>query len=490
MARHPVTFPGPNSPRPLAANMVPFIAIRTGGASFPMPTNARILKMAVQALRRNVLRSGLTCLGVVIGVATVITMMEIGQGSAHALKQTITGLGASVIQIDPSSSNVGGVSSGKGGKITLTPEDCGALLQECDALQRAAPGVDCRAQIVYGGRNWSPNNILGTTPSFLVIRNWADLAEGEPLTDDDVRSAAPVCLLGQTVARELFDGVPPVGRMVRIKNLDMKVVGVLARKGANMTGRDQDDLVIAPWTTVKFRLAGVRQVMSTANGPASGGGGAVGTVYPGAQTQLYPVPTASQAANQPQMTRFADLDDIWVSATSSGDIPMAMRQITEVLRRRHHLEDGTPDDFRVRDLTEISTAMGSTSRLMANLLLTVALISLVVGGVGIMNIMLVSVTERTKEIGLRMAVGARARDILSQFLVEAILLCMAGGILGIGLGKGASYVVTTFFRWPTIASMPAVVAAVGVSVAVGICFGFYPAWKASRLDPIEALRHE
>jgi ABC-type antimicrobial peptide transport system permease subunit len=455
-----------------------------------MTMNVRILKIAARALRRNVLRSALTCLGVVIGVATVITMVEIGEGSAYALKRTIAGLGSNVIQIDPSASNIGGVSSGKGGRVTLTAEDCDALLRECDTLTNAAPGVDCRAQVVYGGRNWSPNNILGTSPAFLTVRNWAETAEGEPITEEDVRSAASVCMLGQTVARELFGGVSPVGKQVRVKNLSMKVVGVLGRKGANMSGRDQDDLVIAPWTTVKFRLAGVRQLSAAPVGSTSGGGSGSGSLYPSGAVQLYPQQTASQAADLPQTTRFADLDDIWVAADSPQDISLAMRQITAVLRQRHHLLADAPDDFRIRDLTEISQAMGSTSRLMANLLLSIALISLVVGGVGIMNIMLVSVTERTKEIGLRMAVGARSRDILSQFLTEAVMLCMAGGLLGIALGRGASIAVTAFLRWPTIPSMSAVAAAVGVAGIVGIVFGFYPAWKASRLDPIEALRHE
>jgi ABC-type antimicrobial peptide transport system permease subunit len=263
---------------------------------------------------------------------------------------------------------------------------------------------------------------------------------------------------------------------------------VLSAKGVNMAGQDQDDYFIAPLTTVKFRLSGSRQIANQV--VASATPATLNQPYPTQTVELYPVEAASVAMDSPQIFRFADLDDIWVSAASSQAIPMVKQQINDLLRARHNIADGHPNDFRVRDLTEISQSLASTSTLMTNLLLFVALISLVVGGVGIMNIMLVSVTERTREIGLRMAVGARGRDILLQFLIEAIVLCLAGGAVGILLGRGVSITVSALLNWPTMLSVPAIIAAVAVSGTVGTVFGYYPAWKASRLDPIEALRYE
>ncbi|MCX7008266.1 MAG: ABC transporter permease, partial [Kiritimatiellaeota bacterium] len=314
--------------------------------------------------------------------------------------------------------------------------------------------------------------------------------DGECFTEDDVRTAAPVCLLGQTVLHALFPAEAPLGKQVRIKNLMVKVIGVLAPKGANMMGRDQDDYIILPWTTVKFRLSGVRSATVAAASGLAGGVNTLNQLYPCGTLSLYPQPSAAQLADFPQMKRFADMDDIFVSAISPQEVPAAIRQITVLLRERHRLQEADPDDFRIRDLTEISSALGKTTTLMTDLLLCVALISLVVGGVGIMNIMLVCVTERTREIGLRLAVGARSRDILWQFLVEAMVLCTAGGVLGIVLGRTCSYLVTALLRWPTEVSLGAMLVAVLVSVSVAMIFGFYPAWKASRLDPIEALRYE
>jgi macrolide transport system ATP-binding/permease protein len=447
-------------------------------------------RMALRALRRNVMRSMLTCLGIVIGIAAVIAMMELGGGSSRSIQQAIASLGASMIQIDPAAVSVGGVSSGSGGEATLTMEDAEALRNECGALQNVAPSVDCWGQAVYGNVNWRPGRILGTTPEYLAVRNWP-VAQGDPFSMEDVRSSAAVCLIGQTVADKLFGVDLPLGKELRLRGVGLKVVGVLSRKGANVMGQDQDDFLLAPLTTVKFRITGQRQgnqpaATTSSTTPAS----TPSQIYPSQQPPLYPPPSATQAANNPQLVRFTDLDDVWVAAGSPENIPLAIRQIKSVLRDRHHIQTGVPDDFKIRDHTEIAQTFAATSRVMTNLLLVVALISLVVGGVGIMNIMLVSVTERTREIGIRMAVGARARDILRQFLIEAVVLCLAGGIAGILLGRGASEAITSFLHWPTLLSLPAIVASVGVSCTVGIVFGFYPAWKASRLDPIEALRYE
>jgi ABC-type antimicrobial peptide transport system permease subunit len=314
-------------------------------------------------------------------------------------------------------------------------------------------------------------------------------------SERDIRNGSKVCVLGQTLVRELFSGESPIGKELRVQNVSFRVIGVLSSKGANMMGMDQDDILLAPWTTIKYRVTGstLANVNQSSAGSSSGTGSAVNSLsqlYPTTQLNLYPVQSATQAADTPLPVRFTNVDQIMAAAEEGDEIPLAMRQISTLLRERHRIRSGETDDFNVRDMTEMMKTLASTAALMTNLLLSVALISLIVGGVGIMNIMLVSVTERTREIGLRMSVGARARDILRQFLVEAVTLCLAGGAIGIMLGCGGSYLVTRLLHWPTETSVTAIMMSVIVSASVGIIFGFYPAWKASRLDPIEALRYE
>jgi ABC-type antimicrobial peptide transport system permease subunit len=326
-----------------------------------------------------------------------------------------------------------------------------------------------------------------------VVRDWEDFSEGQMFTDRDVLNAAKVCVIGETLKRELFQDDSPIGKDIRINNITFRVLGVLSRKGANMMGMDQDDIVLAPWTTIKFRVSGTNLGSSNQSAATASSSStkvnSLSNLYPDA-TARYLTPTASQQANNPQPVRFVNVNEIYLKAASTEEIPQAIQEITALLRDRHRLHAGDDDDFSIRNMTEFTNALQQTSRLMSGLLLAVALISLIVGGVGIMNIMLVSVTERTREIGLRMAVGARSYHILRQFLVEAVVLCLFGGAMGILLGRGASMLVRIIMRWPTQISLPAVIAAVAVSAGVGIIFGFYPAWKASRLDPIEALRYE
>jgi ABC-type antimicrobial peptide transport system permease subunit len=451
----------------------------------------RIILTALRALRRNVMRTALTTLGIVIGVAAVIAMMEIGNGSTQAIQRTIATMGAFNLLIFPGNIAMGGVSFGSGSTMTLKPEDADAIIAECPSVMTAAPVVRSRTQIIYGNHNWVPNAMIGTTPAFLEVRDWTEMAEGEAFTERDVHNCTKVCLVGQTIVSELFRGESPIGKEIRMQNVNVKVIGVLRAKGANMMGTDQDDIVVAPWTTIKYRVTG-----STLGMPNLSASTAANTtvlpsqVYPNYSFALYSSPSASQLADTPAPVRFANIDQIVAGARRAEDVPAAIDEITSLMRERHHLRGDTPDDFTVRDLTEIIKTMSSTTELMTNLLLIVALISLVVGGVGIMNIMLVSVTERTREIGLRMAVGAQGADILRQFLTEAVALCLLGGIFGIALGRFTSWMVRVVKHWPTATSVGAIVAAVVVSATVGIVFGFYPAWKASRLDPIEALRYE
>jgi ABC-type antimicrobial peptide transport system permease subunit len=451
------------------------------------------LKMAFNALRHNVMRSALTTLGIIIGVAAVITMMEIGKGASLAIQRAMASIGANTVVILPGAVNVAGVNSGSGSIMTLTPQDADAIQKECPSVDWVAPIVRARVQVVNGNRNWVPTYVYGTTPRFLDIRDWTDMAEGEAFTEHDVLNSSKVCIVGQTVVDELFEGHSPVGKHVRIRNVDFKVIGVLRRKGANLMGLDQDDILLAPWTTIKYRvvastLSGGNQ--SSVNNASTAETNTLNMIYPYLQQNLYCVQTATEQLDAQPPIRFPNVDQILTAAHSSDVVSSTIQDVAALLRQRHRLGDSDPDDFFVRDMTELTKTMASTAELMTKLLLCVAMISLVVGGIGIMNIMLVSVTERTREIGLRMAVGAEPGDILRQFLAEAVALCLIGGTIGILLGRGSSYIISLVLRWPTAISIEAIVAAVLVSATVGIAFGFYPAYKASKLDPIEALRYE
>ncbi|MBP8645387.1 MAG: ABC transporter permease [Syntrophobacteraceae bacterium] len=454
----------------------------------------RMLPTALNGLRRNILRAALTTLGIMIGVGAVIAMMEIGRGSSTSIQQTIASMGANNLLIFPGTVATGGVTFGSGSTLTLTPEDAEAIRSEIPGVRAVAPVVRARTQLVYGNRNWVPSVIYGTTAEFLLVREW-DLAEGDPFTIQDVRNGSKVCLVGQTIVRELLQGEPAMGKEIRINNVPFKVVGILNSKGANMMGMDQDDILLAPWTTIKYRVTGsslgnTNQSASSSSSSTSTQTNTTSDLYPSSGTKLYPEQSSTQAANNPVQVRFTNVDQILVAANTAEEIPAVIQEISRLLRERHRIRAGRPDDFYIRDLSEITKAMTSTANMMTRLLLAVALISLIVGGVGIMNIMLVSVTERTREIGLRMAVGARQRSILQQFLVESVVLCFLGGAVGILLGRGISSVVTLVLKWPTRPSLDAILAAFAVSVTVGIIFGYYPAWKASRLDPIIALRYE
>jgi macrolide transport system ATP-binding/permease protein len=459
----------------------------------PLPATWRT---AFSALRRNKMRAGLSALGVIIAVAAVIAMTEIGQGSKATLQKSIASMGANTIMIFAGTTNTGGVNKGTGSAVTLTPQDADEIARQCPAVRSVATIVRARSQIVYGNRNCVPENILGVTPSYLEVRDWKKMSKGEMFSDRDVRNGNKVCVIGNTIQQNLFPGTSPIGKETRINNVPFRIVGVLSRKGANMVGMDQDNIVLAPWTTVKYRVSGSTLTDTNQSSSASGSSSAtsdkvntLNSLYPDA-TSLYFSRTTTQEADTPQLVRFTNVDQIIVRAVSETKVKLAMEQITKLLRERHRIRKDDEEDFSIRDMAEIMKMMSSTTQLMSSLLLVVAMISLVVGGVGIMNIMLVSVTERTREIGLRMAVGARSYHILRQFLVEAVVLCLVGGAIGILLGRGASLLVRWIAHWPTRASLITIAAAVAVSVGVGVVFGFYPAWKASRLDPIEALRYE
>jgi macrolide transport system ATP-binding/permease protein len=481
----------------------PMVATSAHGATKP-PRPGRhghllppVIRAALGNLLRNKLRSALTALGVIFGIAAVIAITEIGEGSKTEIDKTIASMGANKIPVFPKAAQNAGVSQGAGTVQTLKPADVDEILRQCPAVVEVVPMVWAHAQVIYGKKNWAPQAITGTGPRYLAIREWENLVEGNCFTENDVRKGTAVCLIGATVQRELFDDESPVGKTIRIRNVPFKVVGLLDKRGANMQGQDQDDVIIAPWTTIKFRVnsqgAGSANgtVAATTTSPSSSSTSvnSISNPYP-PPTPLYPQPSIVQQADTPQPVRQTNVDFILAKAASADQVADAMDQISALLRDRHHILREEDEDFKVMDVTEMSRAAARTSELMSTLLLAVAAISLVVGGVGIMNIMLVSVTERTREIGLRMAVGARRHHILQQFLVEAVVLCLVGGAIGILAGHGVSILIREWQHWAVAISWPAICVSVFVAAGVGIVFGFYPAWKASRLDPIEALRHE
>jgi putative ABC transport system permease protein len=399
-----------------------------------------ITLVGLKAISRNKLRSFLTMLGIVIGVGCVIAVVAIGNGATKSVENTINSLGTNYIMVFPGASTTGGARLFTGNS-TLTPDDAEALKQECPSVAYVAPTVRSAAQIVAGELNWG-TSIQGVSTDYPLIRSW-NVAQGDFFTDQDVRSAAKVAVLGQTVVDNLFPNGNAVGQIIRIKNVPFKVTGVLEKKGGNMMGQDQDDTVIAPYTTVMKRLSGKTKI-----------------------------------------------DMLQVSAASASQVQEAQTCIDSVLRQRHRIPPSGDADFMMRSQEEIAQTQAASMGILRNLLLVIAAVSLLIGGIGIMNIMLVSVTERTREIGIRMAIGAKGRHVLTQFLFEAITISIVGGLLGVILGVGISRLVAAKAGWPIVVSMSSILLSFGVAGAVGICFGFFPALKAAHLDPIDALRYE
>jgi putative ABC transport system permease protein len=404
------------------------------------------VRIALQAIAANPMRSALTVLGIVIGVGSVIAMVAVGRGATQRIQDQIRSIGSNILIVLPGSSTSGGLRAGHGTLLTLTEEDATAIAAESPAVDLAVPTVRGTAQVVFGNQNWS-TIVQGATPDYLAARDWP-LAAGEPFTWQDQAGAARVALLGQTVAQTLFGDTDPVGQIIRIKKVPFTVLGVLTPKGQSPWGRDQDDLVVIPLSTAKRRVLGVSQANARTVGA------------------------------------------IMVRARETDSQKEAEEQVTALLRQRHRLQPDQDDDFTVRNMTEVFAAREASAQVMAVLLGAIASVSLIVGGIGIMNIMLVSVTERTREIGLRMAVGARGRDILLQFLIEAVTLALFGGILGAGVGLLGSVLMARFGDWAVSVDASALLLAFLFSAGVGIFFGFYPAKRAAELNPIEALRYE
>ncbi len=402
------------------------------------------LKIAVNALKTNKMRSALTMLGVIIGVGAVIAMLAVGTGASQRISAQIESIGSNLLIIMPGSTTSGGVRMGAGTQPTLTLGDADSIKKDCPTVIYVAPVLSGVSQVIYAHLNWS-TTVQGTTTDILALRNWP-VASGRAFTQQDVKSATKVCLLGQTVVDSLFGNQDPVGQSVRIKNIPFKVLGVLSIKGQSAVGQDQDDTVFIPVTTAQKRL--------------------FGTLFPG-------------------MVR-----TIMVEAKSLEEMDAAQRQITALIRQRHHLGQKQDSDFSIRNLTQFMEAAEQSARVMTLLLGAIASVSLLVGGIGIMNIMLVSVTERTREIGIRMAVGAKTKAIRTQFIAEALTLSMIGGISGIIAGVAVSKIISALAGWSTLISPFSIILAFGFSAIVGIFFGYYPAYKASLLDPILALRYE
>ena len=444
--------------------------------------------MSLKALGRNPTRTLLTMLGIIIGIAAVITMMEIGEGSSRSIRASIERMGAGSGLIRPGWRRAAGVNMGSGSVTSLLPADADAILRECPHISMVSPVVRAgTVQVVFGSANWVPAQMYGVGANYFQIRDW-ELADGRFFTEREVDRHSRVCLVGQTIVKEVFNGADPIDCEIRIRNVGFRVIGVLKSKGANMMGMDEDDLILMPWTTMRMRITGRKT--GTVTNTTSTLSSKPGSLYPATGVAFYPEQADSIEEDRLIIPKFTFIDQIVFSAADPTKMDKANAEVTRLLRERHGLAPFQEDDFRIHSASDFLKMMNKTSTLMNNLLLGVALLSLVVGGVGIMNIMLVSVTERTREIGLRMAVGARSRDILKQFLIEAVVMCLVGGILGIVIGHGASLFIEAQFNWPIASSPNAVIAAFAVSVSIGIIFGFYPAWKASRLDPIEALRYE
>ncbi len=403
-----------------------------------------LLALAWKALMRNKIRAFLTMLGIIIGVGAVITMVSIGEGSKQSIRSQLSSMGSNMITIRPFSNSTvgGGARLGSTGLQTLKVEDAVDIGKQSSFITNVSPAVSANGQAINASRNW-PTSLQGVSPSYLDIRDWK-LRAGIPFTDEDVQTADKVCLLGQTVAANIFNvGEDPVGKIIRFNKIPFKVIGVLDKKGENTFGQDQDDIILAPYTTVQKRILAIPYIQT-----------------------------------------------IYASATDEKSSDTATKEVTAILRANHKLKPREDDDFTVRTQAELISTISSTSQLLTVLLTAIAGISLLVGGIGIMNIMYVSVTERTKEIGLRMAIGARGIDILMQFLTEAILISITGGVIGVVLGITAAKLVTVFLSWPTLVSEYSVVLSFVVCAVTGVFFGYYPAQKASRLDPIEALRYE